>query len=209
MIGLIAGPQGCGKGTQAKFIERDYGFKPISMGDLLREERDKDTDLAKQLKEIMARGDLVPNEITFQLIKNSLDVYDKVLLDGFPRNMEQAEWVFNNIKPNFMIVIDISEDETVKRLEKRRICTATKKIFIADKIADKDIEDCKAAGGEIIQRDDDKPEAIKHRLNIYRDQTEPVEKFFVKNGVPTFKIDGAQSIEDVYESLKEKISSIL
>lgn len=209
MIGLIAGPQGCGKGTQATLIEKEYGLKETSMGDLLREERAKDTEQAKQLREIMDRGDLVPNEITYRLLKNKIEELDNLLLDGFPRNMGQAEWLIENTKIDFMIIINVSEEETVKRLEKRRICTTTKKIFILDKITDEDKKECESAGGEIIQRDDDKPQAIIHRLNVYKELTEPVEKFLEEKGIPAIRVNGEHSIEEVWKNIKEKLEPLL
>lgn len=209
MIGIIVGPQGSGKGTQAEFIQKEFGLYHFSTGDLLRAERAKGTELGNKIKEIIDAGNLVPDEITNEMLFNELKDHKSALLDGYPRSLSQAEYIIKHYSMGFIVVLEISEDETIKRLSKRRICTATKKIFIADKINDADIEECKAAGGEIIQRDDDKPEAIKQRLSIYRQQTEPVINFYEQKGVPVLRIDGEQSIEDVWKEIKRKLEPVL
>ena len=209
MIGLIMGPQGSGKGTQAERIEKEFGFKQLSTGDMMRAERAKDTERGRMIKELIDAGNLVPSDITSEMTHEEMIKYENVLLDGYPRSMDQTEYINKHFKVDFIILIDISEEETIKRLEKRRICTTTKKIFIADKITQADIDECTAAGGEIIQRDDDKPEAIKHRLNIYHEQTRPVVDFFEKKGTPVFRIKGEQSIDDVWKDIKEKLEGVL
>ncbi|MCF7871922.1 nucleoside monophosphate kinase [Candidatus Woesearchaeota archaeon] len=202
------GPQGSGKGTQAELIERDYGFVQVSMGDLLREEVARCSELGLKIKALIDNGNLVPEDITYDLFKKRMSQIGDVLLDGIPRNLKQAEWIDEHFKVDFVLVLELSEEETVRRLEKRRICTASKKIFISDKITKEDVEECKAAGGEIIQRDDDKPDAIKKRLQIYKEKTEPVISFF-EGKAPIFRINGERSIDDVYADVKLKLDSIL
>jgi len=209
MMGMIVGPQGSGKGTQAEFIQKEFSLDHFSTGDLLRAERAKGTELGNKIKALIDAGNLVPDEITNEMLFNELKNHKNVLLDGYPRSLSQAEYITKHYPMDFLVVLEISEDETIKRLSKRRICTATKKIFIADKITDADISECKVAGGEIIQRDDDKPEAIKHRLSIYRQQTEPVINFYEQRGVHILRIDGEKSIEDVWKEIKEKLSIVL
>lgn len=202
MIGLIMGPQGCGKGTQAALIAKEFDIVHVSTGDLFRAEREKDTDRGRMVKETIDAGNLVPDEITNYMVLDAINENPNILLDGSPRTMFQAEFITKNKKIDFAIVIEIDEDETVKRLGKRRVCTATNKILISDLITQKDIDECEAAGGEIITRDDDKPDAIKHRLQIYHEKTEPVLGFLLEKGVKIIRINGAQSIENVFEDIK-------
>jgi len=209
MIGLIMGPQGCGKGTQAELIEKEFGIKQVSTGDLFREEREKDTKRGRMVKEIIDAGNLVPDEITNQMVLDALNNTPNILLDGSPRTLFQAQFVTEHVNVDFVIFLEISEEETVRRLGKRRICSATKKILIEDKITKKDIEECEAAGGEIITRDDDKPQAIIKRLAIYHEKTQPIKKFLREKGIKVFEINGEQSIEDVFADVKKAINSVL
>jgi len=210
MIGLIIGPQGCGKGTQAEFIKRDYGFSPASMGNLLKAERNLGTAEGDLIKKIQFEGGLVPADITNKIAAKAIKETNKILFDGYPRSHEQADFLIeNNYNIDFAIVIDVSEEETVNRLSKRRICTATEKIFIADKITQKDKEECRAKGGKIIQREDDTPRAIKKRLSLYHSETEPVVKKLANTGVPVIRINGEQSIEDVRKDIQNVLNSIL
>lgn len=209
MIGLIMGPQGCGKGTQAKFIEKDCGYFSVSTGDIMRAEREKDTERGRMIKKLIDAGNLVPTELTNKLAHEEIEKHEKVLFDGYPRSLDQAEYLIKNFHIDFAVLIKISEEETVKRLSKRRICTATKKIFIADQITDEDLKECEKAGGEIVHRDDDKPEAIKKRLQIYHDSTMPVIDFLRNENVPIIEINGEQSVEDVYADIKKELSEII
>jgi len=210
MIGLIMGPQGSGKGTQAELIEQDYNFKQVSMGDLLRIEKKENTEHGRLVKKIVDEGGLVPAEITNKLAAKAIKETENILFDGYPRSHEQADFLFeNDFKMNFAIVIDLGEEETIKRISKRRICTATEKIFSVDNITEKDIEECREAGGEIIQRIDDTPSAIKTRLGIYHTETKPVIQKLKQHGVPVFRINGEQSIEDVFKDIQKAVGSIL
>lgn len=204
MIGLIMGPQGSGKGTQAQYIQRDYNYKHCSMGDLLKAERAKGTEDGKIIDEIVKKGDLVPEEITNKIAAKAIQEHQKILFDGYPRNMAQAKFLIeNNYKIEFIVVVEIGEEESVRRLGKRRICTANGKIFISDKITPQDIDECEDAGGTIITRDDDKPAAIKNRLKIYKEQTEPLIEYFSRLGTKIIRINGEQPIEKVYEDIKK------
>ncbi len=204
MIGFIMGPQGSGKGTQADLIQKNFGFFHASMGDLLRAEKNKDTEEAVEIRRIIEEGSLVPEEITNRLAKEAIESHEKILFDGYPRNMEQAEFI-STYDIKFIIVIEIGEDESVKRLGKRRICSADGKILIDGKITPEDVEECMKLGGKIITRDDDKPEAIRRRLNIYREETEPLINFFESKGVKVIRINGERPIEKVHEDIQKEL----
>jgi len=209
MIFLIIGPQGSGKGTQAKLIAEHYGLRHISTGDVLREESGKDTERGKYLREYLKTGQLVPNEINDAIVKDIVDKYGKnMILDGYPRNMHQAEYLHSIAKVQAVISLDLNDDESVKRIGKRRICTANNKIFIDDKVTQADIDDCRNQGGEIIIRSDDTPEAVKKRLAIYHRETKPIINYFHKLGVQVIDIDGDQPIEKVLEDIKGYLNPI-
>ncbi|PIN81358.1 adenylate kinase [Candidatus Woesearchaeota archaeon CG10_big_fil_rev_8_21_14_0_10_32_9] len=209
MIGLIIGPQGSGKGTQAELICKDFGFLHTSMGDLLRAETKKNNAKGNLIKDLQKKGELVPTKITNDLAEEVLKKEKNVLLDGYPRSEDQAEYLLSLHKIDFAIVIEISEDETIKRLEKRRMCTATNKILISDKITEQDISECKKLGGEIIQREDDKPKAILERLNIYHKETKPLLKKYISQNVKIIKINGEQEVSKVYSEIKKELEKII
>lgn len=205
MIGLIMGPQGCGKGTQAEKIVKEFNLAHVSTGDLFRAERAKDTERGRFVKETIDAGNLIPDDTTNQMVLDAINENPNILLDGSPRTLAQAEFLLDNKEIDFAIVIEIGKEETLNRLGKRRICTATKKILIDGQITEEDIKKCKEAGGEIIMRDDDKPEAILHRLQIYHEKTEPILGFLEEKGVKILRINGEQAIEDVWNDVKEEL----
>jgi len=209
MIGLIIGPQGSGKGTQAELICKEFGFQHTSMGDLLRAEAKKNNTQGKLIRDLQKKGELVPTKITNDLAESILKKEKNVLLDGYPRSEDQAEHLLSTHKIDFVIVLEISKDETIKRLEKRRMCTATNKIFISDKITAQDISECKKIGGEIIQREDDKPKAILERLNIYHKETKPLLKKYHSQNVKLIKINGEQKVSKVYSDIKKELKKII
>lgn len=209
MIGLIMGPQGSGKGTQADIIQRSYSLKHVSMGDLLRKEIQAKTNIGKQIHETIDKGDLVPVQITNELTKKILNNEKNVLLDGYPRSKEQAEFLIKNYKIDFVIILDLEQDETIKRLNKRRICTATYKTYTAENISQKDIAECEKLGGKIIHREDDKPLAIKERLKIYHQETEPLIQEYSKAGAKIIKIKGEQKVDEVALDIKKELDTII
>lgn len=210
MIGFMMGPQGSGKGTQAALVEGDFGFVHCSMGDMLKAERNNETKEGKIIENAQLKGKLVPEEITNKIAKKAIHENKNVLFDGYPRNMAQAEFLIKNrYRIEFVILVEIGEDESVKRLGKRRICTATNKIYTDGKITEQEIEECENAGGKIITRNDDMPEAIKKRLSIYHEKTRPLVSLFREKEASIIKINGEQSIEDVHRDIKDELSEII
>jgi adenylate kinase len=207
MTYVIMGPQGSGKGTQAEKIAKEKGLEHVSIGDLLRKEVASGSEKGKIVHEYMKQGKLIPLHINNEIVKEVLQKNKNIILDGYPRNKEQAEFLLENAEIKAVITISISEEETINRLSKRLICTANNKIYIEDQITEKDREECKLLGGEIIKRDDDKPEAIKKRLDIYNNETKPVIAI-LEEKAPIIEINGEKPIQEIFEEIKQKLKMI-
>lgn len=211
MIIVMTGPQGSGKGIQAKKLEEEFGYKHVSTGDLLREEVKAGTPDGKEADGYMKRGEFVPFELNNKILKKGLEKNKgkTILLDGYPRYVAQAEFLLSISEVKGMILLKVRDEVSIQRMGDRRICTATNKTLISNQITQKDIDECKKAGGEIIQRPDDQPKAIAKRLSDYHNETVPVIDFFKKKHIPVLEINGEQSIEDVYAEIKKKLKKIV
>ena len=203
---ILLGAPGSGKGTQAKKLMDDFGFPQISTGNLLRQAIADGTEIGKQAKAIMAAGDLVSDEIVLDLIRVSLDSpssYSGFILDGYPRNITQAESLDElltaiNQPLNHAILIDVDSDTLVKRLSGRRMCSLTGKVLNIYYSDQSEIDECLNAGGKLIQRSDDNIESITNRINVYREQTEPLLEYYKSRGLLIIA-DGKGDIDQVYK----------
>ena len=203
---ILLGAPGSGKGTQAKKLMDDFGFPQISTGNLLRQAIADGTEIGKQAKAIMAAGDLVSNEIVLDLIRVSLDSpssHSGFILDGYPRNIAQAESLDElltaiNQPLNHAVLIDVDSDTLVKRLSGRRMCSLTGKILNIYYSNQSEIDECLSTGGELIQRSDDNIESITNRINVYREQTEPLLEYYQSMGLLIIA-DGNGDIDQVYK----------
>ena len=178
---VFLGPPGAGKGTIAKVAKEALGVPHISTGDLFRANIKNETELGKRVKEILASGGLVPDEITIKMVENRLSESDcekGYILDGFPRTIPQAEALSKMSNVEGVINFVLSEDEIIKRLSGRRMCPSTGRtyhiLFNPPKVEGLDDE----TGEPLIQRDDDKPEAIRHRLELYNEATAPLIDYY-------------------------------
>ena len=178
---VFLGPPGAGKGTIAKVAKEALGVPHISTGDLFRANIKNETELGKRVKEILASGGLVPDEITIKMVENRLSESDcekGYILDGFPRTIPQAEALSKMSNVEGVINIVLSEEEIIKRLSGRRMCPSTGRtyhiLFNPPKVEGIDDE----TGEPLIQRDDDKPEAIRHRLELYNEATAPLIDYY-------------------------------
>jgi len=202
---ILLGAPGSGKGTQAKKLMDNFSFPQISTGNLLRQAIVDGTEIGKQAKEIMAAGDLVSDEIVLDLIRASLDcpsTHSGFILDGYPRNIAQSESLdilltSINQPLDHTVFIDVDSDTLVKRLSGRRMCSLTGKILNIYYSDQSEIDECLNAGGELIQRSDDNIESITNRINIYRQQTEPLLEYY-KSRKLLIIIDGNGEIDQVY-----------
>ena len=207
---IFLGPPGAGKGTMAKITAKKYGIPQISTGDIFRKAVADGTELGKKAKAIMERGDLVPDDLTIALVKERLakdDVKTGFILDGFPRTIEQAKALnkFKEIDAVINFVID--KKEIVRRLTGRRVCSNCGAIYHITDFPPKVPGICDICGGKLYQRDDDKPEAINKRLEVYTKQTEPLIAFYSAEK-KLRNIDSSINPEASEEQITEIINSI-
>jgi len=202
---LFFGPPGAGKGTQAKRVAKEFDVVHISTGDILRDAVSKGTELGKKAKAIMDRGELVSDEIMNSLVKEKLEELDSFILDGYPRTLDQAKFLDQATKElkkeiDAVVLIDVSEEEIVKRISNRRVCPNCGKVYNLITLKPKEDEKCDVCGTKLIQRDDDKEEVVRERYKVYKKNTEPVIEYYRKNN-KIITIDGAQNVEDVTKEL--------
>lgn len=206
---VFLGAPGSGKGTQAQRLVADYGVVQISTGDLLRAAVASGSELGQRAKAAMDAGELVSDEIVLGMIRDRLQEPDTkagFILDGFPRNLAQAralDGVLGEIgQPlDAVCLLDVDFDVLMKRLTGRRTCSKTGKLLNIYFSPQSEIDDCKARGGELIQRADDNEETIGNRLEVYREQTEPLVDFYRQTGLLS-EVAGDGSMDDVYGRLQ-------
>ncbi len=201
---VLVGPPGAGKGTQAHFIASHLSIPRISTGDIFRYNVTNHTELGAQAKEFMDRGDLVPDEVTVAMVRDRLgedDAKEGFLLDGFPRNVPQAETLKKmlaetDIKLTVVLELEVDEDEVVRRLSGRRTCRRCERVWhvLYDPPSREGI--CDDCGGDLFQRDDDMEEVIRHRIEVYKSQTEPLVAFYAEEGILAV-IDAAGPVEEI------------
>jgi adenylate kinase len=201
---VLVGPPGAGKGTQANFIASHLTIPRISTGDIFRSNVAKNTELGVKAKEYMNRGDLVPDEVTVAMVRDRLaedDAQPGFLLDGFPRNVPQAETlkkILAELDTRLTVVVElvVDEEEVVRRLSGRRTCRRCERVWhvVYDPPTHEGV--CDDCGGELFQRDDDKEEVIRHRLEVYKTQTAPLVAFYADEGI-LVGIDAAGPVEEV------------
>lgn len=195
---IVLGPPGSGKGTQARLLAERYGIPHISVGAILRTAAEQKTEFGMQIKETLEKGHFVPEAITIRLIQmrlSDVDCTEGVILDGFPRNIEQAEALDEMIEIHHAIVLDIPDEEAVRRLSSRRVCSKCKRTTSAE-----EGEKCIECKGELIQRDDDNPETIKERLVIYKDITEPLIEYYKPRNIVSI-VNGNRDIKPIFKDI--------
>lgn len=200
---LVMGPQGSGKGTQATLLADKLRIPHLSMGQLLREEIAQDTALGKKIKPILKVGNLVSYQDAAEVLASRIqkpDMQNGFILDGYPRNMKQYS-VSDFLKPNCVLVIDIPEEISIARISGRLICSQCGEVYNTNQGA-KAGDRCRECGEELIQRDDDKPAAIKHRLELYHQETEPVIAKYDQQGI-VCRVDGTGTIEEVHNKISK------
>ncbi|WP_062431419.1 adenylate kinase [Herbidospora daliensis] len=201
---VLVGPPGAGKGTQAQFIASHLSIPKISTGDIFRANVSGGTELGKLAKTYMDRGDLVPDEVTIAMVRGRLaedDAQDGFLLDGFPRNVAQAEVLKKMLADlgsglDLVLELVVDDDEVVRRLAGRRTCRSCGKVWHLDFDPPKKEGVCDACGGELFQRDDDREETIRHRLEVYQEQTSPLINFYADEGILR-GVDATGPVEEV------------
>lgn len=205
---VLLGPPGVGKGTQAKILSERSGLVHISSGDLFRENLKNQTELGKLAQTYMTRGELVPDDVTIAMIRDRFsrpDCEAGAILDGFPRTPAQAAALENMLREfgghvDAVPFITGAEDILVDRLSGRWTCRASGHIFNEKSNPPKDDKKCDFDGSELYQRDDDKAETVKRRIQVYLDQTSPMMSYYRDHG-KLVEINGMQSIEQVTQDL--------
>jgi len=203
---VLVGPPGAGKGTQAEFIADRFSIPKISTGDIFRANVSGGTELGKLAKQYMDAGDLVPDEVTIAMVRDRLgepDASAGFLLDGFPRNVAQAyelDSILGDLGASLDVVLELEVDneEVVKRLSGRRTCRKCGHIWHVEYDPTEVEGVCDKCGGELFQRDDDKAETVRHRLDVYAEQTSPLVEFYSGRG-QLVVVDALGPVEDVTE----------
>jgi adenylate kinase len=212
---VLLGPPGAGKGTQAQRLRDDFDLPYYSTGDILRAAIASETELGKQAKEIVERGDLVPDDLICAVIEERLDsgeADDGFLLDGFPRTVGQAEMLEGALDKRgrsltAALLIDAPDEEVVRRLSGRRTCAKNGHVYHVDFDPPKNEGVCDQDGSRLVQRDDDKPETVKKRLQVYHDQTEPLIDWYEERGLLR-RFDGTRSPEEVNSHIRATLATL-
>ncbi len=201
---VLVGPPGAGKGTQAQFIASHLAIPKISTGDIFRFNVSTGTELGRLAKSYMDRGDLVPDEVTVAMVSSRLqedDAQAGFLLDGFPRNVPQAETLQKmltewDVRLDVVVELVVDDDEVVRRLSGRRTCRRCGRVWhvLFDPPARGQL--CDDCGGELFQRDDDREQTIRHRLDVYQLQTQPLIAFYADEGT-LLGIDATGPVEEI------------
>lgn len=212
---MFIAPPAAGKGTQADLVSNKYHIPHISTGDILREISKEDSEIGKYVYETLASGQLVKDEITYQLIEERLnrdDCKNGYIIDGFPRNIEQAyeyDKILNNLGYDIgnVILLDIDKKTLEKRITGRRLCEDCGAIYnINDEEKSPKVESvCDNCGGKLYQRSDDNLEAFETRYQTYLDKTEPIIDYYRKKGVLK-EVDGNNTIENIFDSIDKIIN---
>lgn len=207
---IMLGAPGAGKGTQAKKIAAKYEIPHISTGDIFRANIKNGTELGKKAKTYMDQGLLVPDELVVDLVVDRLnqdDCKNGFVLDGFPRTIPQAEALTEALQSlgqsmDFAIDVDVPDQNIINRMSGRRACVGCGATYHIEFAPTKTEGICDHCGGELILRDDDKPETVKNRLKVYHEQTQPLIDYYTKAGI-LHTVDGTVDIEDVFKAVTD------
>jgi adenylate kinase len=205
---VLVGPPGAGKGTQAQFLAAHYSIPHISTGDIFRANLKAGTELGNQAKAFMDRGELVPDSVTNEMVKDRLthaDAAQGFLLDGFPRNVAQAEVLREILKEkntplHAVLEFSLANEEIVSRLSSRRTCRDCGAPSVG-------LDKCPSCGGDVYQREDDKAEVIARRLEVYAEQTEPIIAFYKNEGL-LISINAVGNVEDITANAISALSRV-
>ena len=205
---IMLGAPGAGKGTQARMSADKYGVPHISTGDIFRANIKNGTELGMEAKKYMDQGLLVPDELTVRILLDRVaqdDCKNGYVLDGFPRTIPQAEVLDSELTKlgdhiDYAINVDVPDENIVKRMSGRRACLTCGATYHIEHVPPKKEGICDVCGSELVLRDDDKPETVKNRLNVYHEQTQPLIDFYTEKGVLK-TVDGTVPMEEVFAAI--------
>jgi len=211
----LLGPPGSGKGTQGERLQEDFRLPYYATGDILRAAVREGSELGTKAKEFMDRGDLVPDEVMVDLIAERVsreEAADGFILDGFPRTTGQAEALDAKLEElgrglSAAILIEVSDDEVIRRLSGRRVCVKEGHIFHVEFDPPKNEGVCDICGAQLEIRDDDKPEVVRHRLEQYHGKTEPLVSYYEERGLLR-PVDGALAPEEVNDRIRAMLATL-
>jgi adenylate kinase len=212
---ILLGPPGAGKGTQAERLVDDFDLPYFATGDILRAAVKDETHLGKEAKSYMDRGDLVPDDLICRVIMERIDTdeaADGFLLDGFPRTRGQADVLDDAMKRRgrdltAALLIDVDDDEVIRRLSGRRICVKNGHLYHVEFDPPKNEGVCDQDGSRLVQRDDDKPETVKHRLDVYHDQTQPLVDLYDERTLLR-RFDGKRQPGEVHDHIRATLATL-
>ena len=213
---VLFGPPGAGKGTYGRKLSQWLRIPVVATGDMLRAAIEKGTQLGERVKKYVYAGELVPDDIMREVVKQALDseaAKDGVIFDGFPRTLQQAKMLEELLSEkgahiDLIIELDVSDDVIIERLSSRRVCPKCGAVYNLRTNPPKDDNKCDVCGTPLVQRDDDKPETIKFRLDVYHRQTAPLLEYFRQQPVDYLVINTEGTIEEGEKRLREELVNL-
>ncbi|MEJ7824224.1 MAG: adenylate kinase [Solirubrobacteraceae bacterium] len=212
---ILLGPPGAGKGTQAERLTDDFNLTYIATGNILREAVAQETTLGKQAKVFMDAGELVPDEVITGVILEAVegpDARDGFLLDGFPRTVAQADALAAGLEEldrrlTAAILIDVPDEEVLRRMSGRRVSVKTGRVYHVEFDPPKHEGRCDVDGSRLVQRDDDRPETVAHRLEVYHEKTAPLIDYYEEQGLLR-RFDGTRMPTEVHDHIRATIATL-
>jgi adenylate kinase len=206
---VILGAPGAGKGTQARLLSTKYGAVHLSMGNLLRKEVSEQSEIGRSIRGTLSKGDMVEDEIVNMIVENQLQRYESVILDGYPRSLKQAQHLDSFLREqppalDVVFLLELPVESVIERLSGRRICDRCSKTY---HIQFYRLQHC-SCGGRLIQREDDNPETIRHRMEVYEIEIGPIRGFYEKLGL-LYPINAEQGMEDIFADMSAVLDRII
>ena len=213
---VLLGSPGAGKGTQGELLSQHYGIPRIATGDIFRAALQSGSELGNRAKAYVEKGELVPDDIVVAIVRDRLSKSDCAagfILDGFPRTVAQAQALDETLDEmgsplEAAVFIDVPEEVVVRRISQRRVCARCEAVVSADDKRVAGGSRCPECGGPLVQRQDDREETVRHRLAVYRENTEPVIAYYRRKSV-LVSVDGDQPVDDVFAQIQERLAQRL